>query len=145
MVDRVYFPERRIIMENMDKLTEDTLSIMYRQLSNLKPGSEEHSRLVADISKLQGQLNQDQKMQAELDLKEFEASMGEENKKKDRATQAIMKGVEIVTQIGIAIGGMIFYKKRFHEGLNFEKTGTISSNFGRQATRIQMPKIGKIF
>lgn len=70
----------------------------------------------------------------ELKLKEMEV------KQKSPLTDKILKGLEIVLEAGAIIIPAALYDRVAQDTFEFEKTGIITSSFGKSITRVISPK-----
>ena len=140
-------------IDRNDDLLAKQIETMIEDLEGLTPGSEEYSRLSADIARLQHQLTEDQRMMAEAGAKADETELAEkkfkaetENQKKNRIVSIGETAVRVATDVALALVGMKFYKGLTNDAFQFETTGSISSGTGRRIMNsIKLPKIGKIF
>lgn len=127
-------------MENYEATTEDyeeainlcdllsmAINDGFECVKNLKPGSEERSRAIKDVSELYRLKIEEEKMvfndnqsEKELDLKIIQ----ERGKKKDR----ILNVVTNILGLGLP---MVFSTIWYYKGLKFEETGSITSSTNR--------------
>ena len=121
-----------------EKGLDRSISILEEQLSKVAPGSEEQERIVRNLKKLYEQQLEEEKAGADYDemsgrLDALEADSAD--KKKSSLWNNILRTVEVG---GGIVGGalwFLFNNQAFHETLDFEKTGTPSSNSFRTIYR----------
>lgn len=83
-------------------------------------------------------------MQHELELAKLEED--KQYKKAQRKEKAFEIGVSaatVVANLALGIFGYSWYRKRYHEGLEFEKTGTITAQQTRNLISSMLPKFKK--
>ena len=104
-------------MDNQNiEMLDNKISELLCDLENLDAGSEERSRAVKDLETLWNMRIESDKMDLDISKKNDEQS----ELKKDRLMKIIITGVEV----GVPIA---FYSVWMALGLNFEKTGCITS------------------
>lgn len=119
-------------------------------LSEMEPGTEEHTRLSNDIAKLYALIQEDEKQEWEIEKLEYEddektRDIERENqiRKDDRLHSWLQFGLTSAIGVGTTLLTMAFWKDRYHEGLQFEKEGTYTAKGGAQSVMRHFPKIGK--
>lgn len=136
-------------------------------LQNQDPGTETHEKCVKDISILYKVYNEEndlankyediqarkaadeartelekEKLEFEKEKLKYEQTQAvktEEKEKKQKVTDLVVFGIEQVVKIGTLIVPLMFYRRMFREGIEFEQTGSVSSKFFGNLINKQKP------
>lgn len=109
------------------------------ELDSLDIGTEEHSRGTEDVTKLYKLIQDDEKQEWSIEESEIKANEDDkkyerelEKEKRDAKRSWIQFGITTTVAVLTTIGTNLFFKHRYHEGLEFEKTGTFTAKGGAQ-------------
>lgn len=109
-----------------DKKLNEEIERKFNELQNLTEGSEEQSRATNDLIKLI-------KLRSEITAETDNLAQ----QRFDTLVKIASVGVGFVSTL-VSLG---VYTKLFYDGLEFEKTGTITSSFVKGAINLFRPKI----
>ena len=117
----------------------DVLGTKIDELDSLDIGSEEHSRGTEDVTKLYKLIQDDEKQEWSIEESEIKANEDDkkyerelEKEKRDAKRSWIQFGITTTIAVLTTIGTNLAFKHRYHEGLEFEKTGTYTAKGGAQ-------------
>lgn len=138
--------------EQLKDLLSEEIKTEIQGLSELSPGSTEHSKAVDNLATLYKLKIEETKMELDFDEKEKRRKMDEKNRQKDdalkeqqlkdenlarerdeliRKEQMTEQGKDRYIRLGIAaaeiILPLVFYSKWMKKGFKFEETGTFTS------------------
>lgn len=138
--------------EQLKDLLSEEIKTEIQGLSELSPGSAEHSKAVDNLATLYKLKIEETKMEMDFDEKEKRRKMDEKNRQKDdalkeqqlkdenlarerdeliRKEQMTEQGKDRYIRLGIAAAEivlpLIFYSKWMKKGFKFEETGTFTS------------------
>lgn len=105
-------------------------------LDSFEYGTEEHEKAVESLIKLYRVGLEEVKTDTEYDEIVTRREMEKIKEEKDQKDRWIRYGIDICE----AFGPWVIYCWLFNEGLIFEKTGVVSSNFFRSLIQKLMPK-----
>lgn len=140
--------------EELIRSLEDVCAEKLEDVANLDAGSEEQSRATTDLVKLLNVLKereesaykldlQYQELEQKKELSDSEAERATEEAKKDRKLNWIQFGITTAVGVGTTIASHLWLKHRYHEGLDFERTGTYTCRGGAQniMRQFKLPKL----
>ena len=141
----------------LDSLLVDEIGSQIDYLKELTPGTEAHEKCVKDISTLAKIHNEGydlqnkyeevcnrkaadeareelekEKLEFEKEKLKFEQNQAEKTEskeKKQKIYDIIMFGIEQGVKIASLVVPLMFYRRMFREGIEFEQTGSVSSKF----------------
>ncbi len=106
-----------------------------KELGKLELGTDKHKATVDSVTKLADRIIEIDKIEQEMELKDltqgFEANYKERqliDEKKDRLVKNCLTGVNVVGGLGFAFAAFLL-------SMNFEKTGTLTTEGGRSALK----------
>ena len=133
-------------MEEIKNLLGSELKGQIEKLSNLTPGSKEHSEAVESVNKLyrlkidelKAEWEYSEKfdrremdeahLKREDELKEKQFKSDEEFKKKQIDEMRFERYFKYCVEVALAVGGWVFFNHQTNKGYRFEQTGTILSH-----------------
>lgn len=109
---------------------ENDLANKYEELQNKKITDEARTKLEEERLEFEKQ---------KLEYEQNQAIKTEEKEKKQKIIDLVIFGVEQVVKIGTLIVPLMFYRRMFREGIEFEQTGSVSSKFFGNLINKQKP------
>lgn len=121
-------------------LLEEEISRLFKELSDVEPGSDEYKATMNETVKLIDRLNESQRIENEYEEKvesrkrdnELKA-IQMENDRKDRLISHVISGAGIVIPVIVTIWGTVV-------SLKFEETGSVTTIMGRGFINKLLPK-----
>ncbi len=144
-------------MDEIKKKLEDEIKSEISDLSKLKAGSEEKSKAITDLTKLNQSridimkaettlLEHQDRHELERDKHYLEEQTRDEErrlKEAEHKSRNIGQWIMFGGQIGTTLLTMLAYNYWFKKGLKFEETGTITSPHNRNLISSMLPKFKK--
>lgn len=134
-------------MAEIKDLLSEEIETEIEKLSSFADGSEEKNRAIKDLSVLHSLRINEIKVETEreteknrYDLDLLSRADDTSNKEAQRKSDRVNLIVNIVVQVGLAIGGWIVYDIWNRRGLKFEETGTVTSPWTRNLMSKMTPK-----
>lgn len=129
----LYFRKEKQMDRELDVMMSNEIKAQLDSLGATNPGTDEHSKMVEDISKMYKVYIEGAKNKTEANERRKQFEREAKARKLDSIIRVVESSVPIITYVGL-----------FFVGLNFEKTGAITtSTFRNLFNGIKLPKFGK--
>ena len=130
------------------EMLDEVIKQELENLSSLPFGSKERQTAIDNLYRLYGIKLDESKIMCDLDTNTDKARIEKEARDKEMELREkqikqdkIFGLTKIVVEAGLTIGGLIFYKHRFREGLMFEEKGVFTAATFRELRQKNKPPI----